>query len=134
MAQTSSDDKGGARTPWSYPLATPLIFISSMFYSVVYMYRFGFFTTEALNQGKNKWLMAIMQSLGKYNLCCFASENQLQEYTSGKFREFVSRPTSDNEWPVKIVMESVGLQHINPDDATVKEMDLNPEVKVWVHV
>ena len=29
-------------------------------------------------------------------------------------------------------MKSVGLQHINPDDATVKEIDLNPEVKVWV--
>ena len=52
-------------------------FLASMLCTCIYIYRFGFFTTEALNQGKNKWLMAIMQSLGKYNLSCFASENQL---------------------------------------------------------
>ena len=54
-------------------------------------YRFAFFTTEALQQGKNKWLMCLMQSLGKYNLSCYATESQLQEYNSGKFREFMER-------------------------------------------
>ena len=76
---------------------------------VLYGYRFAFFTTEALHQGKNKWLMSLMQSLGKYNLSCYATENQLQEYNSGKFREFIEQ-SSDVDWPIKIAVNAVGLR------------------------
>lgn len=98
---------------------------------VLYGYRFAFFTTEALHQGKNKWLMSLMQSLGKYNLSCYATENQLQEYNSGKFREFIEQ-SSDVDWPIKIAVNAVGLQAIDGESPTVKEINLNPNSEIWV--
>lgn len=96
-------------------------------------YRCAFFTTEALQQGKNKWLMCLMQSLGKYNLSCYATESQLHEYNSGKFREFMERSTSnEEEWPIKIAVKAVGLQEIDEDNPTVKEINLEPSSEVWV--
>ena len=102
-----------------------------MLYELLH-YRFGFYTTEALNQGKSKWMMCLMQSLGKYNLSCYASETQLQEYTSGKFREFLARSTDEEDWPIKLVVKAVGLQEIDPEDPTVQEIELKPQAKVWV--
>ena len=97
------------------------------------LYRFAFFTTEALQHGKNKWLMCLMQSLGKYNLSCYATESQLQEYNSGKFREFMERSNvSDDDFPIKIAVKVVGLQEINEDNPTVKEINLDPNSEVWV--
>ena len=94
-----------------------------------YTYRLGFYTTEALNQGKNRWMMCLMQSLGKYNINCYASESQLQEYISGKFREFLAETRDDEDFPIKLAVKAVGLQLIDP---TVQEIDLKPEAKVWV--
>lgn len=71
-----------------------------------------------------------MQSLGKYNLNCHASESQLQEYTSGKLREFMAQPTGEDEWPIKIAVKAVGLQEVN--EPTVQVIDLHSDVKVWV--
>ena len=73
--------------------------------------------------------MCLMQSLGKYNLNCYASEIQL---TSGKFREFMAQPTGEDEWPIKIVVKAVGLQEVNANDSTVQEIELHSDVKVWV--
>ena len=88
-----------------------------------------FLQLRPLNHGKN---MCLMQSLGKYNLNCYASESQLQEYTSGKFREFMAQPTGEDEWPIKIAVKAVGLQEVNANDSTVQEIELRSEVKVWV--
>lgn len=63
-----------------------------------------------------------MQSLGKYNLSCYASESQLQEYTSGKFREFLAKPWEEDDWPIRIAVKAVGLQRISEDDPTVEEI------------
>ncbi len=73
-----------------------------------------------------------MQSLGKYNLSCYASESQLQEYTSGNFREVLARPREEDEWAIQLAVKAVGLQEIKEDDPTVEEMGLNPKAKVWV--
>lgn len=97
-----------------------------------YTYRLGFYTTEALNQGKNRWMMCLMQSLGKYNINCYASESQLQEYISGKFREFLAETRDDEDFPIKLAVKAIGLQLIDPHDPTVQEIDLKPEAKVWV--
>ena len=68
--------------------------------------------------------MCLMQSLGRYNLNCYATENQLQEYNSGKFREFLEQ-SSEVEWPIKIAVKAVGLQVIDKDSPTVKELNLD---------
>ena len=75
--------------------------------------RYAYFTTESLNLWKNTWLMCLMQSLGKYILNCYASESQLQQYTSGKLREFMAQPTGEDEWAIKIAVKAVGLQEVN---------------------
>lgn len=97
------------------------------------LYRLAFFSTEALQHRKNKWLMCLMQSLGKYNLSCYATESQLQEYNSGKFREFMECSNiSDDNWPIKIAVKAVGLQIIDEDNPTVEEINLDPSSEVWV--
>ena len=73
-----------------------------------------------------------MQSLGKYNINCYASESQLQEYISGKFREFLAETRDEEDFPIKLAVKPVGLQLIDPHDPTVQEIDLKPEAKVWV--
>ena len=75
-----------------------------------------------------------MKSLGKYSLSCYATESQLQEYNSGKFRDFIEYYSSGEEvvWPIKIAAKVVGLQEIDRDNLTVKEINLNPSTKVWV--
>lgn len=72
-----------------------------------------------------------MQSLGKYNLNCYATESQLQEYNSGKFRDFLQQ-SDQVEWPIKIAVKAVGLQAIDEDDPTVKEINLDPSTEMWV--
>ena len=75
--------------------------------------------------------MCLMQSLGRYNLNCYATENQLQEYNSGKFREFLEQ-SSEVEWPIKIAVKAVGLQVIDKDSPTVKELNLDSSYEIWV--
>ena len=71
-------------------------------------YRIAFYTIEALNQGKSRWMMCLMQSMGKYNINCYALETQLQEYISRKFREFLAEPR-DDDFPIKLAVKAVGL-------------------------
>ena len=51
-------------------------------------------------------------------------ESQLQEYTSGKFREFLKQLVGDEEWPVKVAAKEVGLQEVNAKISTVQELNL----------
>lgn len=76
--------------------------------------------------------MCLMQSMGKYNINCYASESQLQEYISGKFREFLAEPRDKDDFPIKLAVKAVGQQQIDSDDPTVQEIELKQEAKVWV--
>ena len=59
--------------------------------------------------------MCLMQSLGKYSLNCYATESQLQEYISGKFRDFLEQ-SNQEERPIKIAARAVGLQAIDEEN------------------
>ena len=54
-------------------------------------------------------MMCLMQSTGKYNINCYATESQLQEYVSGKFREFLAESREDDDFPVKLAVKAVGF-------------------------
>ena len=83
----------------------------------------------------------ITRSLGKFNLYCYATEGQIQEYLMGKYHEFLEENESymydineedDVHWPINIAVNSVGLQKIDPSDPTVQEINLAPATRVWV--
>ena len=82
----------------------------------------------------------ITRSLGKFNLYCYATEGQIQEYMMDKYHEFQEENESymcdineeDVHRPIKSAVNSVGLQKIDPSDPTVQEINLAPATRVWV--
>lgn len=94
--------------------------------------RHAFFTTESVNDGKKQWLMGLMRSLQKYNLYCHATESQLQSYLMGKYEAFLEQERTEDDWPLKLAANVVGLQKIDPEDPFVQESGMNPTIRVWV--
>ena len=95
-------------------------------------YRHAFFTTESANDGKKQWLTGLMWSLQKYNLYCHATESQLQAYLMGKYEAFIEEERAEDDWPLRLAANVVGLQKIDPEDPFVQESGVNPSIRVWV--
>lgn len=89
--------------------------------------REGYFTTLAANKGRQEWLNCLVKSLAKYNLYCQATEAKIQEYLSGKYAHFLEE-SDQNEFPVKVAVQSLGLQQIPPE---AEELGVAEE-NVWV--
>ena len=94
--------------------------------------RHAFFTTESVNDGKKQWLTGLMRSLQKYNLYCHATESQLQSYLMGKYEAFLEQERTEDDWPLRVAANVVGLQKIDPEDPFVQESGINPTIRVWV--
>ena len=88
--------------------------------------------TESVNDGKKQQLMGLMRSLQKYNLYCHATESQLQSYLMGKYEAFLEQERTEDDWPLKLAANVVGLQKIDPEDPFVQESGMNPTIRVWV--
>lgn len=94
--------------------------------------RHAFFTTESVNDGKKQWLTGLMRSLQKYNLYCHATESQLQSYLMGKYEAFLEQERTEDDWPLRVAANVVGLQKFDPEDPFVQESGINPTIRVWV--
>ena len=76
--------------------------------------RHAFFATEFVNDGRKQWLTGLMRSLQKYNLYCHATESQLQSYLMGKYEAFLEQERTEDDWPLRVAANVVGLQKIDP--------------------
>jgi len=103
--------------------------LASYFISIC---RHAFFTTEFVNDGKKQWLTGLMRSLQKYNLYCHATESQIQSYLMRKYEAFLEEERTEDDWPLRLAANVVGLQKINPEDPIVQETGMDPTIRVWV--
>lgn len=73
-----------------------------------------------------------MRSLQKYNLYCHATESQIQSYLMHKYEAFLEEERTEDDWPLRLAANVVGLQKINPEDPVVQETGMDPTIRVWV--
>ena len=99
---------------------------------LIIIYRQALFTAASVHKSRNDWVKSLMDSLGKYNLSCYATQTQISEYLMFKYEEFLEKETDDEQFLTKLASKVTGLQEIAADGNDVKEIELDPTAKVWV--
>ena len=61
-----------------------------------------------------------------------ATESQIQSYLMRKYAAFLEEERTEDDWPLRLAANAVGLQKINPEDPIVQETGMDPTIRLWV--